>query len=33
MIAINSASTPDGGVTATLVDVGAGSDSAFQRAR
>jgi aminopeptidase YwaD len=33
MIAINSTSTPDGGVTATLVDVGAGSDSAFQRAQ
>ncbi len=32
MIAINSASTPDTGVTAELVDVGAGSDSAFRAA-
>jgi len=30
MIAINSASTPDSGVTARLVDVGTGSDSAFR---
>ena len=30
MIAINSASTPDSGVTAPLVDVGTGSDSAFR---
>jgi len=30
MIAINSVSTPEGGVTAALVDVGAGSDSAFK---
>lgn len=30
MIAINSASTPDTGVTAPLIDVGAGSDSAFK---
>lgn len=30
MIAINSASTPDTGVTAMLADVGAGSDSAFK---
>ena len=32
MIAINSVSTPDTGVTAELVDVGAGSDSAFRAA-
>ena len=32
MIAINSASTPEGGVTAALVDVGAGSDSVFKTA-
>jgi hypothetical protein len=32
MIAINSVSTPEGGVTAPLVDVGAGSDSVFQSA-
>jgi len=30
MIAINSASTPDGGVSAPLIDVGAGSDSSFK---
>lgn len=30
MIAINSVSTPDSGVTAELVNVGAGTDSAFQ---
>lgn len=29
MIAINSASTPDAGVTAPLIDVGGGSDSSF----
>lgn len=32
MIAINSWATPDGGVTARLVDIGAGSDSALARA-
>lgn len=32
MIAINSASTPEGGVTAALVDVGTGSDSVFKTA-
>lgn len=31
MIAINSASTPDGGVTAAIVDVGAGSEADFAR--
>ena len=30
MIAINSVSTPDSGVTAPVIDVGAGSDSAFR---
>lgn len=31
MIAINSASTPDGGVTAAIVDVGAGTEADFAR--
>lgn len=33
MIAINSGSTPEGGVTAEVVDVGAGTDSSFSAAQ